>query len=121
MENQYYPATAKYVDPNDVHLVVYGNEEVEAVKLSEENWRPLNAHCSMIARTSTFYLNLDRNKQAALSDMMKPLVNKGVLCHVAQAFDQAPLVNAYQQEKIISVQHWCSFTVGCARDVEQYR
>lgn len=105
-ENQYYYCTVKYVDQNRVDVVLYGDEEAEAVNLRKEAWHLLNEQSIINALISNIIVALGRNEQELLCDMRDVIGLNRFLCHCAPDFDQLRNAHGKEEESFHQIYKW---------------
>lgn len=96
LENQFFSGTIGNVHEDGTRDVHYDDDDFEVLNLDTENWK---LETTASALQAGFEYTLHSNEQDVLSNMVDKLGHKPFLRHHAQAFDQAPLINAYRKEE----------------------
>lgn len=94
MENVYYKEPVFELTPNGKHAIVYGDEDVVTLIMSDKNWKyEVSTHAELGSVTT-----LPSDEQRILQKLMSVCGNQSSLCNQAQGFENFPHVNAYFAE-----------------------
>ena len=95
IDNAFYKGSVSELTPDGKHVIVYDDEDVETIMMSEENWKYESSAHAELGNFTT----LPSDEQRVLREIMSVFGNKSFLRHQAQGFEQFPLVNAYLAEE----------------------
>lgn len=98
MDNKCYSGPIDSTNDTGQHVITYDDDEVETLSLADKDWR-YTPSGTLQSWTGNIMTTLQSNKQNVLGEMLTVFGNRLFQPHHTQAFDQTPLIKAYEAEE----------------------